>query len=95
MIMEKELITPASVEAVLKDISEDDRRALSFYTHIIMMAFANKGGYKAMILFENDDTSGVAAINMTELEVVSILEETHENMCKMITKDMPPKGMLN
>jgi hypothetical protein len=51
MIMEKELITPASVEAVLKDISEDDRRALSFYTHIIMMAFANKGGYKAMILF--------------------------------------------
>ena len=93
--MKRELITADFVEDIIKDMSEKDRKALSAYTHMMMMAFANKGGYKVMIIFEDDETSGVGAINMTEIEVVGILEETHENMCSLITKGMPPKGMLN
>jgi hypothetical protein len=93
--MNKELITEASVEALVKDMSERDRKALAMYTHIMLMAFANKGNFKVAILFENDETTGVGAINMTETDVVSILEEAHESMCNMITKDMPPKEMLN
>jgi len=93
--MNKELITEESVEALVKDMSESDRKALAMYTHIMMMAFANKGNFKVTILFENDETTGVAAINMTEMDVVIALEEAHEYMCNMITKDMPPKEMLN
>jgi len=93
--MKKELIIVDFVEALVKDMSEKDRKALSAYTHMMMMAFAQKGGYKVMIIFEDDETSGVGAINMTEMEVISILEETHENMCSLITKGMPPKEMLN
>ena len=93
--MNKELITEESVEALVKDMSENDRKALAMYTHIMMMAFANRGNFKVTIIFENDETTGVAAINMTEMDVVIALEEAHEYMCNMITKDMPPKEMLN
>ena len=93
--MNKELITEASVEALVNDMSERDRKALAMYTHMMLMAFANKGNYKVALIFENENTTGIAAINMTEMEVVGAIEEAHENMCNMITKDMPPKEMLN
>jgi hypothetical protein len=93
--MNKELITEASVEALVNDMSERDRKALAMYTHIMLMAFANKDNYKVAFIFENESTTGIAAINMTEMEVVGAIEEAHENMCHMITKDMPSKEMFN
>jgi hypothetical protein len=93
--MKKELITEESVEALVKEMSEKDRKALSMYTYMMMMAFANKENYKVAIVFDTDDSSGVAAINMTAAELMHALEATHENMYKVITKDMPSKDMLN
>ena len=93
--MRKELITEESVEALVKEMSEEDRKALSMYTYMMMMAFADKENYKVAIVFDTDDSSGVAAINMTTEELMHALEATHENMWKVITKDMPSKDMLN
>ena len=91
----KELITEASVENLLKDISKEDRRNLSVYTHMMMLAFANKGNVKVAVIFETDESLGIGAINMTTAEVLTALEETRENLYEVITKDMPPKEMLN
>jgi hydroxymethylglutaryl-CoA reductase len=93
--MKKELITEESVEALVKDLDEDDRKSLSFYTHLMMKAFANKDNVKVAIVFDTEDASGVAAINMTTAEVMFALESCHANLYKVITKDMPPKEMLN
>jgi hypothetical protein len=93
--MKKELITEESVEALVKEMDEDEREALSLYTHMMMMAFANRGNVKVAIIFDTEDSSGVAAINMTSAEVVSALENAHKNLYEVITRDMPPKGMLN
>lgn len=76
-------------------MSEDDRKALSFYTHLMMKAFADKDNVKVAILFDTEESSGVAAINMTSAEVVSAIENAHKNLYEVITRDMPPKGMLN
>ena len=40
--MKKELITEESVEALVKEMSKEDRNALSMYTYMMMMAFAKK-----------------------------------------------------
>jgi hydroxymethylglutaryl-CoA reductase len=91
----KELITEASVENLLKDISKEDRSSLSVYTHMMMLAFANKGNVKVAIIFDTDDSLGIGVINMTTAEVMTALEETRENLYEVITQDMPPKEMLN
>lgn len=91
----KELITEASVENLLKDISKEDRRSLSVYTHMMMLAFANKGNVKVAVIFETDESLGIGAINMTTAEVLTALEETRENLYEVITENMPPKEMLN
>lgn len=91
----KELITEASVENLLKDISKEDRRNLSVYTHMMMLAFANKGNVKVAVIFETDESLGIGAINMTTAEVLTALEETRENLYEVITENMPPKEMLN
>lgn len=93
--MKKELITEESVKTLVEDMSEDDRKALSFYTHLMMKAFADKDNVKVAILFDTEESSGVAAINMTSAEVVSAIENAHKNLYEVITRDMPPKGMLN
>jgi hypothetical protein len=93
--MRKELITEESVEALLKHIDKEDREALSVYTHMMMLAFANKGGVKVAMIFETDDSLGVGVINMTTEEVIVALEATRDNLYKVITQDMPPKEMLN
>jgi hypothetical protein len=93
--MKKELITEESVEALVMDMSKEDRNALSMYTYMMMMAFAKKDNYKIAIVFDNTDSSGVAAINMTAEELMGALAETHANMYKVITQDMPSKDMLN
>lgn len=93
--MKKELITEESVEALVKEMSKEDRNALSMYTYMMMMAFAKKDNYKIAIVFDNTDSSGVAAINMTAGELMGTLAETHANMYKVITQDMPSKDMLN
>jgi hypothetical protein len=93
--MKKELITEESVEALVKEMTEEDRKALSMYTYMMMMAFADKENYKVAIVFDTDDSSGVAAINMSAEELMWALETTHANMYKVITKDMPSKDMLN
>ena len=93
--MKKELITEESVEALVKDMDEDDRKSLSFYTHLMMKAFANKDNIKVAIIFDTEEASGIAAINMTTDEVMFALEASHKNLYKVITEDMPPKGMLN
>jgi hypothetical protein len=93
--MKKELITEEFVEALVKEMDEEDREALSFYTHMMMMAFANKGKVKVAIIFDTEDSSGVGAINMTSAEVVNALEGAHKNLYEVITRDMPPKEMLN
>ena len=93
--MKKELITEESVKTLVEDMDEDDRRALSFYTHLMMKAFADKDSVKVVIVFDTEESSGVAAINMTSAEVVSILENAHKHLYEVITRDMPPKGMLN
>jgi hypothetical protein len=91
----KELITEASVENLLNDISKEDRSSLSVYTHMMMLAFANKGNVKVAIIFDTDDSLGIGAINMTTAEVMTALEDTRENLYEVITKDMPSKEMLN
>lgn len=93
--MKKELITEESVEALLKDVDEDDRRTLSIYTHMMLKAFANKDNYKIAIIFDNDETLGVGAINMTTAEVINAFEAARQNLYEVITTDMPPKEMLN
>jgi hypothetical protein len=93
--MKKELITEESVEALVKEMTEEDRKALSMYTYMMMMAFADKENYRVAIIFDTEDSSGVAAINMTGAEVVSAIENAHKNLYEVITRDMPPKGMLN
>ena len=93
--MKKELITEESVRTLVEDMDEDDRNALSFYTHLIMKAFADKDNVKVTIVFDTEEGSGVAAINMTAAEVMYSLESCHANLYKVITKDMPPKEMLN
>jgi hypothetical protein len=93
--MKKELITEESVEALVKEMDEDDRKALSMYTYMMMMAFADKENYRVAIVFDTEDSSGVAAINMTSAEVMSALENAHKNLYEVITRDMPSKEMLN
>ena len=93
--MKKELITEESVRTLVEDMDEDDRKALSFYTHLMMKAFADKDNVKVAILFDTEEASGVAAINMNTEEVMHALEASHKNLYKVITEDMPPKGMLN
>lgn len=93
--MKRELITEESVKTLVEDLDEDDRKALSFYTHLMMKAFADKDNVKVAIVFDTEEGSGVAAINMTAAEVMYALESSHKNLYKVITEDMPPKGMLN
>jgi hypothetical protein len=93
--MKKEFITEESVEALVKEMDEDDRKALSMYTYMMMMAFADKENYRVAIVFDTEDSSGVAAINMTSAEVMNALENAHKNLYEVITRDMPSKEMLN
>lgn len=93
--MRKELITEESVEALLKHIDKEDREALSVYTHMMMLAFANKGGVKVAMIFDTDDSLGLGVINMTTEEVLEVLEATKSNLYELVTQDMPPKEMLN
>jgi hypothetical protein len=93
--MRKELITEESVEALVKEMTEGDRKALSMYTYMMMMAFADKENYKVALIIDTNDSSGVAAINMTDVELIHALEAVRVNMYAVITKDMPPKEMLN
>lgn len=93
--MRKELITEESVEALLKHIDKKDREALSVYTHMMMLAFANKGGVKVAMIFDTDDSLGLGVINMTTEEVLEVLEATKSNLYELVTQDMPPKEMFN
>jgi len=93
--MKRELITEASVEALIKNIDEEDRRSLSVYTHMMLKAFAKKEGYKIALIFDNDESSGIAAINMTTEEVMYALASAQTHMYEIITQDMPSKDRFN
>jgi len=89
------MMTPDEMDAVLKDLSDEERSYLKLLIGRIVRCFS-KADQHAVLLFSNsEDYVSVCSVNCEELTAANMVSHANDVLAFANTYDAPPKEKFN
>lgn len=85
----------ADTLALLEDLPDDKRMHFALLLSKLAKCYVDDGGYKAVLLVDNNDHLMTISVGATEMECMEILNKAQEVMGAVVTEDAPAREMFN